>query len=295
MELHQIRYFLAVSRTLNFTQAAAECNVAQPSLTRAIKKLEAELGGDLFRRERRRTHLTDLGRLMGPLLAQCHDGVITAKTLADSYGKGDYAPLRLALSKTINLAHLIGPFTELTRALPGLALNFFRGSGDQVVEQLMTGEAELGVAGPVENDGERLDSWPLFTEAFYLVTSREHPLSKRNSVDLQTLAGERLLSRPYCEMYAALTEMLRAHGIDEQPGHQMATEDDLVGLLDANAGIAILPASSDRHDHLSTIDVAGLDLQRTVYLYAVSGRQWSPAAAGLLKLMRSGVRGATDT
>ena len=50
MEMHQVRYFLAVARTLNFTRAAEECNVAQPSLTRAIKLLEGELGGDLFRR-----------------------------------------------------------------------------------------------------------------------------------------------------------------------------------------------------------------------------------------------------
>jgi DNA-binding transcriptional LysR family regulator len=54
--MHQVRYFLAVARTLNFTRAAEECNVAQPSLTRAIKLLEGELGGDLFRRERPARH-----------------------------------------------------------------------------------------------------------------------------------------------------------------------------------------------------------------------------------------------
>ncbi|MET0278280.1 MAG: LysR family transcriptional regulator, partial [Pseudorhodoplanes sp.] len=61
MEMHQVRYFLAVARTLNFTRAAEECHVAQPSLTRAIKLLEGELGGDLFRRERPRAMLTALG------------------------------------------------------------------------------------------------------------------------------------------------------------------------------------------------------------------------------------------
>ncbi|MBD8890056.1 LysR family transcriptional regulator [Roseibium litorale] len=64
MELQEIRYFLASCETLNFTRAAANCGVAVPTLTRAIKKLEEELGGQLFRRERRLTHLTDLGRLM---------------------------------------------------------------------------------------------------------------------------------------------------------------------------------------------------------------------------------------
>lgn len=70
MEMHQVRYFLAVARTLNFTKAADDCNVAQPSLTRAIKQLEGELGGDLFRRERP-VQLTELGQRMQPLLQQC--------------------------------------------------------------------------------------------------------------------------------------------------------------------------------------------------------------------------------
>src|SRR5690242_16525712 len=68
MEMHQIRYCLAVCDTLNFTRAAERCNVTQPALTRAIQKLEEELGGLLFRRERKFTHMTDLGLLVRPQL-----------------------------------------------------------------------------------------------------------------------------------------------------------------------------------------------------------------------------------
>ena len=52
MEMHQVRYFLAVADTLNFTRAAELCYVSQPALTRAIQQLEEELGGLLLRRER---------------------------------------------------------------------------------------------------------------------------------------------------------------------------------------------------------------------------------------------------
>ena len=82
MEMHQVRYFLAVARTLNFTRAAEECHVAQPSLTRAIKLLEGELGGDLFRRERPHAMLTPLGERMFPLLKQCYDSAQSARALA---------------------------------------------------------------------------------------------------------------------------------------------------------------------------------------------------------------------
>ena len=64
MEFHQVTYFLAACDTLNFTRAAEVCNVSQPALTVAIRKLEEELGGDLFLRGARALSLTDLGKVM---------------------------------------------------------------------------------------------------------------------------------------------------------------------------------------------------------------------------------------
>ena len=70
MELSQVRYFIALCRTLNFTRAAEQCNVTQPAFTRAIQRLEEELGGALLFRERNLTQLTELGRsLQGPVMA----------------------------------------------------------------------------------------------------------------------------------------------------------------------------------------------------------------------------------
>ena len=77
--MHHIRYFLAVSETLNLTKAAERCNVVQPALSRAIQALESELGGELLRRERALSHLTELGQRMLPMLRQCYD---TARSLA---------------------------------------------------------------------------------------------------------------------------------------------------------------------------------------------------------------------
>src|SRR6201993_2155410 len=98
MEMHQVRYFLAVARTLNFTRAAEECHVAQPSLTRAIQQLEGELGGDLFRRERPHAQLTELGQRMLPLLRRCYESALGARALASSIKSGEVGALRLALS-----------------------------------------------------------------------------------------------------------------------------------------------------------------------------------------------------
>jgi DNA-binding transcriptional LysR family regulator len=113
MEMHQVRYFLAVARTLNFTRAAEECNVAQPSLTRAVRQLEEEFAGDLFRRERPHAQLTELGQRMLPLLRQCHDSALGARSLASAMKSGEVATLRLALSDSIDVALLMPHLFEL--------------------------------------------------------------------------------------------------------------------------------------------------------------------------------------
>jgi DNA-binding transcriptional LysR family regulator len=203
MEMHQIRYFLAAARTLNFTRAAEECNVAQPSLTRAIQQLEEELGGDLFRRERKLSHLTDLGQRMLPLIQQCYDMAQGAKELAGSIKRGEIASLRLALSHTVEISLLVPFLSELNRAFNGLELKFLRGSGIEIAEKLKQGDAELGIAGPLDESWARFDVWPLFTESFSLVVNAGHRLARKLAANLDELNQERLLLRPYCEQGAA--------------------------------------------------------------------------------------------
>jgi DNA-binding transcriptional LysR family regulator len=286
MEMHQVRYFLAVARTLNFTRAAEECHVAQPSLTRAIKLLECELGGELFRRERKLSHLTDLGRRMLPLLQQCYDSAVSAKSLATSMRKGEVAPLRIALSVSINMGLLVAPLSELTRAFPGLELKFARGTTHEVGESLMKGEAELAIAGPLGMEWERFDSWPLFAEPFVLMVNKSHRLAGRNSIELKQLAGERLLVRPYCELASQFDEALKA-GCIEPATHHMVAEYDLVQMLEANLGVSILPLSAPRPESLRRIPIEGFGMTRTVMLYAVAGRQRTPAGAAFMKLIRA--------
>ena len=131
MEMHQVRYFLAVTRTLNFTRAADECNVTQPSLTRAIKQLEAEMGGDLFRRERPAAQLTELGLRMHPLLQQCYDAASGARMLASSFKSGEVGALRIALSHSVDLSILVPFLDQIKRQFNRLEFRFLRGNSER--------------------------------------------------------------------------------------------------------------------------------------------------------------------
>src|SRR5215467_11112094 len=198
MEMHQVRYFLSVARTLNFTRAADDCNVAQPSLTRAIKQLEGELGGDLFRRERP-VQLTELGQRMLPLLQQCYEAASGARSLAASLKSGEVGTLRIALTHSIDLSLLIPYLDQIKRQFNRLEFRFLRGDALEVGQFLKKGEAELGIAAELGSDWDRLDVWPLFTEGFELVVSSRHALAKRDQVEFEDIRSEQLLSRFYCE------------------------------------------------------------------------------------------------
>lgn len=286
MEMHQVRYFLAVARTLNFTRAADECNVTQPSLTRAIKQLEAELGGDLFRRERPAAQLTELGQRMHPLLQQCYDAASGARMLAASFKGGEVGALRIALTHSIDLSLLIPHLEQVRRQFNRLEFRFLRGDAREVGEYLKKGEAELGIAAELGEDWDRLDAWPLFTESFQLVVSKRHPLAGRETVGVGDLRAEQLLSRNYCEHSGRVNSALREHGLDVERSHEICSERDLIELLEADIGVAVIPDTASIPPTLKRATVEGLDARRTVHLYGVAGRERTAVASAVMRMLR---------
>ncbi|MGJ4889322.1 LysR family transcriptional regulator [Bradyrhizobium sp. HKCCYLRH3099] len=286
MEMHQVRYFLAVARLLNFTRAAEECNVTQPSLTRAIKQLEAELGGDLFRRERPCAQLTELGQRMHPLLQQCYEAALGARSLASSFKSGEVGALRIALTHSIDLALLIPHLEQIKRQFNRLEFRFLRGDSREVADYLKKGEAELGLAAEIDESWDRLDVWPLFTEHFELVVRTDHPLAGRNPVEIDDLRAEQLLSRTYCEHRNRISDSLREHGLDIDRSHEISSERDLIELVQADIGVAMMPHTSLVPDTLKRTAIAGLDARRTVNLYGVAGRQRTAVASAVMRMLR---------
>jgi DNA-binding transcriptional LysR family regulator len=286
MELHQVRYFLAVARTLNFTRAAEECNVSQPSLSRAIRLLEGELGGDLFRRERPVAQLTSLGHFVLPHLQQCFESALGARSLADSIRRKSVGSLTMVFSHSIDLSIVVPRITPLQSQFKQLQLRFLRGTADTITETLKEGGADLAVASTLGEAWERMDRWPLFEEGFVVATGLEHRLARRESVTLQDLSSEHLVMRPYCESLDEMLALLREAGVTTENSDEIASDDDLATLLACDVGVAVVPRSAPRREGLVHIPIEGLSLSRTVWVYGVAGRQHSAAVAATLRVLR---------
>jgi DNA-binding transcriptional LysR family regulator len=288
MEMQQVRYFLAVSRTLNFTRAAEECNVTQPALTRAIKQLEDELGGELIRREGRNSHLTDLGNRMQPLLQQCYDSAIAAKQVASKLKKGEVSVLAIGVSWSLDIDLLLAPLNELVKAFPTLQLRLRRGTAADIAGMLKNGEVELAIGGPLEQ-WDRLDAWPMFTESFGIIVGAAHKLAEHDlpELDIALIKEERLLRFAQSDPSDWDSERLASAGIDCDNIHEVNCSRDLEKLIAGGFGVAILPASTIRSRNIRHIRCAAIGIERTVAIYSVAGRQRSREASALLNLLRA--------
>ena len=146
MEMHQARYFVALCETLNFTRAAEKCNVTQPSLTRAIKLLEEELGGPLFNRERNQTHLTELGRMMEPHLREVIEQARTARARASSFFALRTARLKLGVARGVAFHLLDETLRSFVASYPDTEIALHDERPVELREALRRGDYEIVAA-----------------------------------------------------------------------------------------------------------------------------------------------------
>ena len=125
--------------------------------------------------------------------------------------------------------------------------------------------------------------------AVYRVSTRRqrHPLAGRGRVEFDDLKTHQLLSRGYCELAERLSATLRGSDIDADAGHTISSEHDLIKLLEADIGVAIVPCSASMPDTLRRAPVEGLDIRRTVQLFGVAGRERTAVASAVMKMLRS--------
>lgn len=287
MEIRQIRYFLAAARELNFTRAATKCNVSQPSLTRAIALLEAEFGGDLFRRERNLTHLTDLGRRMVPLMTQCIENADHASRLAKAIRSSKIVSLKLAVRDGIPLDPFVPHLLELAKAFPQFDFKIRRGEPADLEGRLKEGEVDILLGPQPEDVWDRFEHWPLFQIEYSLVFRADHPMSRKTVICIEDLNGLSLLHRPDCGVSTHLRTHLEEAGVMLQPALEFARDDDLISYLASSQSIAFLPTVSSLRGSLVRRELQGPDCGFMMHATTVCGRQRGPALGLFLNQLRA--------
>lgn len=285
MEMHQIRYFLAVAETLNFTRAAELCNVTQPALSRAVQNLEQEIGGLLVRRERGLTHLTDLGRLMKPHLEEVLQQADKAKTTAKSFLKLENAPLSLGVMCTIGPLLFTSFLSNFRRDEPGIELSLMEGVPSRLTELLHEGKLDVAIMSQAAPFDARFDVKRLYTERFMVAFPPGHRFAKLNAVPMREFHEESYLKRANCEHGDRISGVCKEHGVHINVVYRSEREDWIQVMIMAGLGVCFLPEYSPIYGAVQTRVVTDPSFSREISLVTVPGRRFSPAVAKLVKAL----------
>jgi LysR family transcriptional regulator, hydrogen peroxide-inducible genes activator len=286
MEMHQVRYFLAVCETLNFTRAAGNCNVSQPALTRAVHKLEEELGGLLLRRESHLTHLTDFGHLVRPHLEQLMAEAKAAKSTAMRFLRMDNAPINLGVMCSVGPIRFMSFLAEFGLTHPGCEVTVVEGVPAQLAELLGEGKLDLAVMAQPQAFSDRLEVRPLYRERFCVAFPMGHRFREKNQVRIADVAGETYLARINCEYQDHVNECCRERGFALQIGFRSEREDWIQTMVAAGFGICFLPEFSATVPGVLTRPVFEPEILREVSLVSIAGRRFSPVVAAFARAIR---------
>lgn len=278
MEMHQVRYFLALCDTLNFTRAAELCHVSQPALTTAIKKLEEELEGALFHRERGRVALTELGRMTQPLMTQMANQAEAVRNVADNHRLMRQVPLNIGVMTTIGPLCLAPLLMKFRRAYPGVEVALHEGSPEALNERLMQDELDIAVMSVLEETPPDLAVDALYRERYVVAFPSNHPFAALDTLRLEDVAGAPYLDRLACEMREIVLSVCETRNVELYATYRSEREDWIQGMILAELGFAFLPEFSISVSGVLTRPLVDPVVERLVSLVSVKGRALSPAS-----------------
>jgi LysR family hydrogen peroxide-inducible transcriptional activator len=247
MELHQLRYFVAVADEGSFSRAAAKVRVAQPSLSQQIRKLEAELGQRLFDRLPRSVVLTEAGRCLIDYARQILASIGDARRCVDEL-KGEIAG-KVAVGAIPTIAPYVLPELVVTfqEHYPEVTLEIVEDVTDGITRRIEIGELDVALASTCQAS-PTLRRESLGTEPLLTLVPEKHPLAKKDFVEFDDLKSQRflLLHEMHClsQQVNHLLESRRLRPEIALAGSQLST---IANMVAASIGISIVPQMMVKH------------------------------------------------
>lgn len=297
MELHQLRYFVAVAETENFTRASERSHISQPSLSQQILKLEQEIGHKLFHRLGRKAVLTEAG---AAFLERARRILFEVENASKELGDHPNLGRRMTVGavQTV-MPYLLTPLiAQLRESHPNLLVNAQEDFRVNLVRGVVEGDLDLAVV-PLPVKEHRLSVESLLIEPLLLVVGRKHPIATRSEISIQDLADETFVSLGDSSTLAA---QIRVFFGDQkfQPriGFRCAQVATLKQFISSGLGISLLPQLArlpEDRDALTYLKLTGSEPTRELVVIRHLQRYQSRGAEQFLSLLREHVRNRAET
>ncbi len=241
MNLRDLHYFIVLSETRHFGEAAKRCHVSQPTLSMQIKKLEEELGLVLFERNNKQVILTDAAKALVAQAQLILFQVAQMKEFARASADPFAGELRLGLIPTLAPYLLPLIMKEIGSAFPKLQVWLYEDKTHRLIEKLTSGQIDAALmATPVEGE---FTSQVLFEEPFYFAAAQSSSLRNKKFLQISELADQpvMLLEEGHClrEQAMAVCELAKVEALADFTATSLET---LRWMVQAGMGVTLLPA-----------------------------------------------------
>lgn len=282
MEHYQIRYFLAACRALHFTRAAEAAGVSQPALTKAIQKLEDELGAPLFLRDGRMVILTEFGQLMRDKLGRVVEARRDAELAASQYLSPHATQLNVGVMCTIGPATMVDLLSRFRIEHPGIDLQLYDVTPSSGYAGLESGSLDCAVIATDLAPPSAFKSLKLYRERMVIAFSAGHRFNMMSEVPFDALDGERYIDRLHCEFRDMFMEQVRVRDMELSFPFSSEREDWIQSMIAGGLGVCLLPEFLIGTPGVRTRGIVDPSLERSVEIAYRPGHENSHGLMALL-------------
>ncbi len=282
--LRQMRAFVAVAKTGNFTLAAQNLHVTQSALSGLIKELEQTLEAKVVDRSTRRIQLTDVGKELFPLFSQMIDDLDGALANVADHTRLKKGIVRIAAPQLLSCTLLPEAISAYRALHPDIEVHLKDTEVEGVISRVLSGEADLGI-GPEREPAPPLDAQQLFEMPFTLVFPKGHELERQARVSWQDVARFPLIS-----LQGQFTERLldEVQATSLKPANEVTFMTTALAMAAAGLGVTVCMPYAAPLVALYGLVMKPLEepvLSRRFFTYTRQGRSLSPAAESFMAFL----------
>lgn len=257
MELHQLRYFVAVVDEGTFTAAAEAVRISQSGISTQIQKLERELGLALIDRSARRVALTPAGVQLVPYARSAIAAVDNVKGAADDIRGLVVGSLRVATVTGLVWPPLFDALSAIHAEHPGIDIWLHEGNSDDLIAQVREGAADVAIASWSGDEPDGVELSVVFDDPLVAAVGRDHPWSTRESVRVQELARADLITLPRgTGARTALDALLGRSGSSVMPRWEVTTPSFIEMLTTRELGVGVVSETTmQRWKHVTRLRI----------------------------------------
>ena len=286
--LRQMRAFVALAKTGNFTLAAQAMHVTQSALSGLIKELEQTLGATVVDRSTRRALLTDIGKELYPLFRQMIDDLVGALAIGAVHTRLKKGIVRIAAPQLLSCTLMPQAIAAYRAGYPDIEVRLGDTAVESVIARVLSGEADFGI-GPEREPAPPLDAKLLFEMPFAAVFPQGHPLERQERITWHDLARYPLISlqgqfteRLLDEVHASLRDL------PVRPANEVTFMTTALAMAAAGLGVTVCMPYAAPLVTLYGLVMRPLEepvLTRRFFIYTRPGRSLSPAAESFIAFL----------